>query len=108
LPGFSVALICGDPLGTTDALELVITQLVVPFGVPMPRPTGPATPRAVSVTVTVPAWATVNEETLDPPTVNELEKESVELLDDGLVDENRFPSTPQPAENTTRTRTTRS
>jgi hypothetical protein len=99
--------ICGDPLGTTDALELVMTQLVVPFGVPMPRPTGPATPRDVSVTVIVPAWATVKVDILDPPTVNELEKVSVEVPDDGLVEENRFPSVPQPAENMTRTRTTR-
>lgn len=100
-----MALICGDPLGTTDALELVITQLVVPLGVPMPRPTGPATPRDVSVTVTVPAWATVKVETLDPPTVNELEKLSVDVPEDGLVDENRFPRVPQPAHNMTRTRT---
>jgi hypothetical protein len=102
-----VAVICGDPPGTTDALELVITQLVVPFGVPMPRPTGPATPRDVSVTVTVPAWATVKVEKLDPPTVNELEKVSVSVPDEGLVDENRFPSVPHPAQNMAKTRTTR-
>jgi len=102
-----VVLICGDALGTTDALDVAITQLVVPFGVPMPRPTGPAAPRDVSVTVTVPDWATVKVETLAPPTVNVLEKLSVEVPDDGLVEENRFPTAPQPAQSMTRTRTTR-
>lgn len=106
MPAFSVSLICGDPPGTTDALDVDNTQLVVPFGVPRPRPTGPADPRAVSWTVTAPAVDTVKVEKLDPPTVNELLKMSV-VVDDGLVDENRSPMVPQPAQSAARARAIR-
>ena len=69
--GGSVTVSCGVGPAGADVVELVIAQAVAPFGVPIPRPIATLGDTADSVTVTVPCWATVNVERLEPctPTV---------------------------------------
>jgi hypothetical protein len=104
VPGFSFAVSCGLEPAVVDWLVVASVQLVVPFGVPMPIPTGVVPAREFRVTSTSPACETVKVKKLDPPTMSDPAKASVVELGEGFVDdEKRLPSVPQPALDTTAT-----
>lgn len=69
-PGFSVTVICGVVLATVD-VDVASVHEDVPLGVPTPTPTATVDDNAASVTLTVPAWATVNVDMLEPCTPTE-------------------------------------
>lgn len=107
MPAVSFAVSCGDAPAVVDWLDAESWQLLVPFGVPIPRPTGLEPPSAVRVTFTVPAWATVNVKMLAPPTASVPVKLWGELVDEGLpgAEEKRFLMSLHPVDRTTRAAT---
>jgi hypothetical protein len=82
-----VTTICAVAPAIAVAFVEVSVHVAGPLGVPMPRPTATDAERVESVTLTVPACATVNVDTLDPCADSVPVNVSVEVVGELVDDE---------------------